>query len=79
VICICTVSYLAPEKGQASSAEDRTNAISLLCIAAMAGLPQVTMPVAVLDGKALGLSLLGGRHSDRMLLEMAHRMHGLMN
>lgn len=74
VICMPTVAYLAPLKGQASSAEDRTNALSLLCIASMAGLPQLTMPVARLQGKALGLSLVGGRGSDRRLLALALRL-----
>ena len=78
VICMPTVSYLAPQKGHASSDEDRTNAMSLLCIASMAGLPQVTMPLAVLDGKALGLSLMGSRHSDRQLLAMALRIRNML-
>ncbi len=78
VICMPTVSFLAPQKGYASSDEDRTNALSLLCIASMAGLPQVTMPLAVIEGKALGLSLLGSRHSDRQLLAMAHRIRSLL-
>lgn len=78
VICMPTVSYLAPQKGHASSDEERTNALSLLCIASMAGLPQITMPLMVFQGKALGLSLLGWRHSDRQLLTVAHRLRGLL-
>lgn len=78
VICMPTVSYLAPQKGHASSDEDRTNALSLLCIASMAGLPQITMPLVVVEGKALGLSLLGNCHSDRHLLAVAHRLRGLL-
>ena len=74
VICMPTVSYLAPQKGQASSDQDRTNALSLLCIASMAGLPQITMPLAVLDGKAVGLSLMSGRFSDRQLLAVAQKI-----
>lgn len=77
VICMPTVSYLAPQKGHASSAEDRTHALSLLCIASMAGLPQITMPLAVMDGKALGLSLLSRRFSDRQLLSLAQKIQGL--
>jgi amidase len=79
VICMPTVSYLAPLKGHASSAEDRTNALSLLCIASMAGLPQITMPLAVLDGKAVGLSLMSRRFSDRQLLSMARKIQGSQN
>lgn len=76
VICMPTVSYLAPKIGQASSDQDRTNALSLLCIASMAGLPQITMPLAVFEGKALGVSLLGKRYSDRQLLSLAQRLQG---
>ena len=77
VICMPTVSYLAPQKGHASSAEDRTNALTLLCLASMSGLPQITMPLAVLDGKALGLSLMSRRFSDRQLLSLAQHTQGL--
>jgi amidase len=79
VICMPTVSYLAPQKGHASSAEDRTNALTLLCLASMAGLPQITMPLAVLEGKALGLSLMSRRFSDRQLLSLAQHTQGLQN
>jgi amidase len=79
VICMPTVSYLAPQKGHASSAEDRTNALTLLCLASMAGLPQITMPLAVLDGKALGLSLMSRRFSDRQLLSLPPQFQGLQN
>ena len=77
VICMPTVSYLAPQKRHASSDQDRTNALSLLCIASMAGLPQITMPLAVLDGKAVGLSLVSRRLSDRQLLALAQRIQRL--
>jgi amidase len=79
VICMPTVSYLAPQKGHASSAEDRTNAMSLLCIASLAGSPQITMPLAVLDGKAVGLSLLSRRFSDRQLLSLAQKIQSLLS
>ena len=79
VICMPTVSYLAPQKGHASSAEDRTNAMSLLCIASLAGSPQITMPLAVLDGKAVGLSLLSRRFSDRQLLSLAQKIQSVLS
>jgi len=77
VVCMPTVSYLAPLKGHASSAQDRTNALSLLCLASMAGVPQITLPVAVLEGKALGLSLMGRRLADRQLLAIAQSFQAL--
>ena len=45
----------------------------------MAGLPQITMPLAVLDGKALGLSLMSRRFSDRQLLSLPQQFPGLQN
>ena len=36
-------------------------ALSVLCIAGLSGLPQVSMPLATMDGMPLGLSLIGPR------------------
>lgn len=71
VICMPTVSYLALQKGKASSDQDRTNALCLLAISSLSGVPQITMPLATLDGKALGISLLGNVGSDLALLDWA--------
>jgi amidase len=43
----------------------------MLCIAGLAGLPQVSMPLATLDGCPLGLSLIGSRGADRALVALA--------
>lgn len=77
VLCMPTVAYLAPQKGQASSDQDRTNALCLLSIATMAGCPQVSMPLTTLNGKALGLSLASRRQTDRALLAFAKRLEHL--
>ena len=63
----------APRRGLTPEALDdhRRRAISLLCIAGLAGLPQVTLPRATLEGCPLGLSLIGPRGSDLMLLQLA--------
>jgi len=79
VICMPTVSYLAPEKGEASSEQDRTNALCLLSLASMAGVPQITMPLATIDGKALGLSLMSQRYSDKQLLKMSQNIWQILN
>ncbi len=54
----------------------RYRALSLLCIAGHAGLPQLTLPAVAgrplsLDGGPLGLSLLAGPGGDEMLLDLA--------
>jgi amidase len=39
----------------------------------MRGLPEVTLPAAVVDGAPVGLSLAGGNGQDRVLLALARR------
>jgi len=51
--------------------QDRTAALSLLCVASLGRLPQVTLPVAEAEGCRVGVSLLGRRGSDLSLLELA--------
>jgi amidase len=68
VLCMPTVSFLAPLKGAASVEQDRTNALCLLAVASLAGLPQLTLPLAHSNGCAVGLSLIGPRNMDRALL-----------
>ena len=46
----------------------RSRALALLCVAGLAGLPQVSLPLAALDGCPLGVSLLGPRGADLRLL-----------
>ena len=52
----------------------RGQAISLLAIAGLAGVPQVTMPVGALDGCPVGLSLIGPRGSDLALLALVRSL-----
>jgi amidase len=48
----------------------RARAISMLCIAGLAGLPQLSLPVATVSGCPLGLSLIGPPGRDRALLAL---------
>ena len=54
----------------------RARALPILCIAGLARLPQVSLPLAELDGCPLGLSLIAARGNDRLLLELAGRLMG---
>lgn len=59
----------------------RYRALSLLCLAGHAGLPQLTLPMVAghrltLDGAPLGLSLLAGPGGDEALLDLAVRLSG---
>jgi amidase len=64
---------IAPLRGlegiNSQSFRDRT--LSLTCIAGMARLPQVNIPVGRVNGCPVGLSLIGPRGSDRALLRLA--------
>jgi amidase len=55
---------------QGKTAEQyRARAMQLTCIAGLAGLPQVTLPLATVDGLPVGLSIIAGRNQDKRLLE----------
>ena len=52
----------------------RVRALALLCIAGLARLPQISLPLATLDSCPLGLSLIAARGNDTLLLELAARL-----
>ena len=54
----------------------RRTAMRLLCIAGLAGAPQISLPLLSADGLPLGLSLMGPPGSDRWLLSLAVRLAG---
>jgi amidase len=54
----------------------RARAISMLCIAGLAGLPQLSLPVGTVSGCPLGLSLIGPPGRDRALLALGRRVLG---
>lgn len=73
VIALPTAPGPAPEYGLRLSRmqEIRSRINVLMCIAGSAGLPQVTLPAAQLDGAPLGLSLFAAAGCDEMLLALA--------
>jgi amidase len=77
VICVPTSPRVAPLRGTPADqveVEYRNQAQRILCIAGLCGLPQISLPVAALDGLPLGLSLIGARHSDKALIALARRV-----
>ena len=77
VICLPTSPRAAPLRGTPADqveVEYRNQAIRLLCIAGLSGLPQISLPMATIDGLPLGLSLIGARNSDRALIALARRV-----
>lgn len=49
----------------------RESALTIGSIAGLGGFPQVTLPIAAVDGCPIGLGVLGARGSDRSLLGLA--------
>ncbi len=77
VLCLPSSPRVAPLKEAPSDDLEvrfRQQAMNLLCIAGLAGLPQVSLPLATLDGLPLGLSLVGRRGADRRLLALAEAL-----
>ncbi len=77
VLCLPTSPRVAPlADTPQDELEDRirSQAMSLLCIAGLAGLPQVSLPLATLEGLPLGFSLVGPWGADIQLLELAQRL-----
>ncbi len=56
----------------------RTNLLSLTSIAGLAGLPQVSIPLAQVEGLPVGLSIIGPAGSDEALLELTGRLVTLL-
>ena len=77
VLCLPTSPRVAPPLDTPQDElEDRirAQAMMLLCIAGLAGLPQVSMPLATLEGLPLGFSVVGPWGSDSQLLELSRRI-----
>ena len=78
ILCLPTTPFPAPKRGEplsvASAQRDR-----ILCLCAhggLAGMPQVSLPGATIDGLPVGLSIVGGPGSDTALVAVAGAMAG---
>ncbi len=76
VLVLPTLPGIAPLRNTPPAGIDdvRRRAMSLLCIAGLARLPQVSLPLARLEGCPVGLSLVAARGGDMMLLALAKRL-----
>ena len=78
ILCLPTAPNIAPRidaDGEAL-ATHRDRVLSLTSPAGLAGLPQVTIPLAQHTGCPLGLSLMAGPRTDRGLLDFAEAFCG---
>jgi amidase len=73
VLALPTVPEIAPllDSTEEQFAEFRRRTLVLTCIAGLAGLPQVTVPVTTLAEYPVGLSLIGAPGTDHQLLALA--------
>jgi amidase len=76
VLAIPTVPGAAPLRGTPVPELEawRNRCLGLLCIAGHAGLPQVSLPLATVDGCPVGLSLIAAPGRDTMLLALARAL-----
>ena len=73
VICLPTSPSIALPRNLADNqlGQFRMDALSLLCVAGLAGLPQVSLPLGCHQSCPFGISLVGPRNSDSGLLALA--------
>ncbi len=78
VLLMPTMPDIAPgvDADEASLEDYRNQATRMLCLAGLAGFPQLSLPLGSRLGAPLGLSLLGPAGSDRSLVRMAERIVG---
>ncbi|MGO9512761.1 MAG: amidase [Steroidobacteraceae bacterium] len=73
ILCLPTVPGSAPRRD--ASLEHlllrRAQLLPLTALASLTGRPQITLPLLLADGAPVGVSLLGWRHGDEALLEIA--------
>jgi len=73
VVIIPTAANLPPLLNSSPAEFDRFRGDSfrLLCIAGLAGLPQINLPLIKIDGVPFGVSIIGAAHTDIELLQLA--------
>ncbi len=78
VLCLPTAPNIAPrlEVSAEELVDHRSRTLGLTAVAGLSGLPQITMPLAELEGCPLGLSLIGPPGGDMMLLTFAEAFAG---
>ena len=77
VLCLPSSPRVAPLKNTPTNDIEirfRHQAMCLLCIAGLAGLPQISLPLANIDGLPLGLSLVGPPGTDNHLLALSRTL-----
>lgn len=76
VVCLPTAPSPAPIRGARLSAQQSllSRIVRLTCIAGSTGVPQISLPLAEVDGLPVGLSLMGAKGSDELLISFAREI-----
>jgi amidase len=76
VLLLPTMPDIAPllSEDEESLNDYRNRALNLLCLAGLAGCPQVSLPLAGRAGAPLGVSLVGSAGSDLSLIRLTARL-----
>ncbi len=80
VAVLPSAASVAPLRGASGVQIDdiRIRTLRICCIAGLAGLPQVSIPLTSNSGLPVGISLIGPAGSDLALIRLATRLHGEM-
>lgn len=81
IACLPSTPDIAPKLrvSQEDHHKHRGHVMALTCLAPLARLPQVSLPLARVDGCPLGVSLMGGPGGDAALLAFARSFVGTLN
>jgi len=79
IVCLPITPFPAPPKGQSLSALNpvRDRILCLCAHGGLTGVPQVTVPGATVDGLPVGLSIIGARGADAMLVGVARALEDM--
>jgi amidase len=71
VLCLPTAPGIAPKLATPTKELEsfRARAFALLCVAGLASLPQISLPLGTVDNCPIGVSLIAPRGADRGLLD----------
>jgi amidase len=71
-----TVPTIAPKRDAPDTATQalRERTFRLTCIAPLLGFPAISIPMATVDGRPIGLSLIAATSADQMLLSAARQL-----
>ena len=77
VMLIPTTPTIAPVLNLSSEEveQNRMKMMQLACIASLTGLPQVTLPLAEMNGCPIGISFIAKHHQDKALLRWAQQLY----